>query len=121
MDQKYPQPLSPEALRKAARDSLCHELTDVSNWTGEDIQSLVSELELHQEELRIQNEELLQTRDRLDNAREMAQKSYRDLFELAPMGILPWTPKDASRRPTEPLSNCLTRAPTWLAVYYLAS
>ncbi|MGY2462449.1 putative bifunctional diguanylate cyclase/phosphodiesterase [Vreelandella sulfidaeris] len=88
MDQKYPQPLSPEALRKAARDSLCHELTDVSNWTGEDIQSLVSELELHQEELRIQNEELLQTRDRLDNAREMAQKSYRDLFELAPMGIL---------------------------------
>lgn len=88
MDHNNPQPLTAEALREAARNSLSQGLTDVSNWAGADIQSLVSELELHQEELRIQNEELQQTRDRLENAREIAQSAYRDLFEQAPMGYL---------------------------------
>ena len=84
MDDHNTQLLTPEALREAARHSFNQGLTDVSNWTGSDIQSLVSELELHQEELRIQNEELQQTRGRLETARN----SYRDLFEQAPMGYL---------------------------------
>lgn len=80
--------LSPTSLREAARESLDQSLTDVSTWTSADIQSLVSELELHQEELRIQNEELQQTRDRLEVAWKVAQDAYRDLFELAPMSYL---------------------------------
>ncbi|GEN27020.1 hypothetical protein HVA01_06660 [Halovibrio variabilis] len=79
---------SSKALRDAAHHRLNQGLTDVSDWTGRDIQSLVSELELHQEELRIQNEELKQARDRLEIARENAQNCYRDLFERAPMGYL---------------------------------
>ncbi|MEA2117532.1 putative bifunctional diguanylate cyclase/phosphodiesterase [Halovibrio sp. HP20-50] len=83
-----PKTLSPKALRDAAYHRMNQGLTDVSDWTGRDIQSLVSELELHQEELRIQNEELQQARNRLEIARENAQNCYRDLFERAPMGYL---------------------------------
>ncbi len=77
-------PLSPAALRKAARQRLVQETTDVSDWSGADAQALVTELELHQEELRIQNEALARARDRL----ETAEKRYRELFEHAPVGYL---------------------------------
>ena len=81
-------PLSPKALREAAHRRLHRGLTDVSSCTATYIQSLVSELELHQEELRIQNEELKQALNRLEIAQEVAQTRYRDLFERAPMGYL---------------------------------
>ncbi|MEQ6918589.1 putative bifunctional diguanylate cyclase/phosphodiesterase [Halomonas aquatica] len=63
-------------------------MTSVASYNETYTQSLVSELELHQEELRIQNEELKQALDRVEIAREIAQSRYRDLFEHAPMGYL---------------------------------
>ncbi|OOC09580.1 putative bifunctional diguanylate cyclase/phosphodiesterase [Thioalkalivibrio halophilus] len=84
MDHDDPKPLPPEALREAARQRLGRGLTDISERTDADTRALVAELELHQEELRIQNEVLQQARDHLETARDR----YRDLFQQAPMGYL---------------------------------
>ena len=54
-------PCPPEALRQRAAEKLRTSRTDISGMATEDIQSLIHELQLHQVELEIQNEELRQT------------------------------------------------------------
>jgi PAS domain S-box-containing protein len=49
-----------------------------------DIQKEIQELQVHQIELELQNEELIQARDRA----ELAEKKYIELYESAPSGYL---------------------------------
>jgi PAS domain S-box-containing protein len=53
------------------------------------ILDLIQELAIHQAELQIQNEELLQAQDELADA----QRLYQELYEFAPCGYLSLTPK----------------------------
>lgn len=89
---------APDSLRSEARRRLGRSATDTSEWSRADTQSLVAELEVHQEELRIQNEEL-----------ESALDRYRNLFEQAPVGYLLLDQKgrirEANRLATELLSD----------------
>jgi len=49
-----------------------------------DVAELVYELQVHQLELQMQNEELARIQDELQNSRQ----KYRDLYEFAPIGYL---------------------------------
>jgi PAS domain S-box-containing protein len=119
MDNKPPKPLSPEALRDAARERLRQKSTGVSDWARADAQFLVAELELHQEELRIQNEELQQAHDRIERAWEVAQNRYRDLFERAPMGYLLMDSEGRIQKANQTATNLLAPK-TDLTGHYLS-
>jgi len=55
-----------------------------ANLTGIETQRLVHELQVHQVELEMQNEELQQARDTV----EAAMEKYSDLYDFAPVGYL---------------------------------
>jgi two-component system CheB/CheR fusion protein len=73
-----------ESLRERARQRMESVKADVSQLDRQDIQALIEELEIHQAELAIQNEELQVSEAALRTARDR----YRDLFERAPIGYL---------------------------------
>ncbi len=56
---------------------------------SDDVRKLVEELIIHQEELRIQNEELLRIQVEL----EVSRARYFELYDLAPVGYLMLTPE----------------------------
>ncbi|MBI5014676.1 MAG: sigma 54-interacting transcriptional regulator [Deltaproteobacteria bacterium] len=55
-----------------------------SRKTNEEMQRIVHELEVHQIELEMQNEELRRTQDRF----ELALKRYQNLYDFAPVGYV---------------------------------
>jgi formate hydrogenlyase transcriptional activator len=72
-------------LRRRADDRLKTPAPKVRTpWTEKERQRLAHELEVHQTELEMQNEELRQSRDEV----EMALVKYADLYDFAPIGYI---------------------------------
>lgn len=73
-------------LRKTAEAILCAKASlmpeNIKNLSPDDAQQLIYNLQVHQIELEIQNEELRRTQVELDTARAR----YFDLYDLAPVG-----------------------------------
>lgn len=80
----HPQGRPANDLRKQAESRVPKTPTDVSAMSAADIERLVYELEVHQEELEIQNEELRRTQLALQRSRDR----YVDLYDFAPVGYL---------------------------------
>ena len=60
------------------------EIEKIENMSSVDIEKVIHELEVHQIELEMQNDELQSIRDELD----ISRKKYFDLYDLAPVGYL---------------------------------
>lgn len=73
-----------KSLRQRAEELLKTSQTEIAGMPPEDIQSLVHELQVHQIELEIQNEELRKAQIELAESRDR----YSDLYEYAPVGYL---------------------------------
>jgi PAS domain S-box-containing protein len=73
-----------KALRQRAESSLTTTRRQIKAMSPEDIQSLVHELQVHQVELEMQNEELRRTQLELETARDR----YSHFYDFAPIGFL---------------------------------
>jgi PAS domain-containing protein len=75
----------PRTLRSKAEKLLKQKLVNTNKTSPEtDVKKLLHELQVHQIELEMQNEELRQA----DETAETALKKYTMLFDLSPMGYL---------------------------------
>lgn len=83
-----------QELRRRAVDRLRGRSEDTSSTAVGDITSLVDELQVHQAELEVQNEELRRTQAELAEAHDR----YRNLFEFAPVGYLVVDPQGLVRQ-----------------------
>lgn len=71
-----------DALRQRAEEALQDEPANLADLTAKDIQALVHNLQVHQLELELQNEELRRAQLDLQAARDR----YADLYNFAPVG-----------------------------------
>ncbi len=78
-----------ESIRAEAMARLRRRRKDLDAMNTTDVSELIHELEVHQVELEVQNEELRRAHDQLAEARNR----YRDLYEFAPVGYLTVGPK----------------------------
>ena len=76
-------------LRRLAEKRLLDRDVDLSDRPIEDINELIHELEVHQVELEMQNEELRQAQMGLEAARD----KYTDLYDFAPVGYFSMSDK----------------------------
>jgi PAS domain S-box-containing protein len=82
MKENKSKPASFDKLRRQAEKQLLDREVDLSDMPLADITELIHELEVHQIELKMQNEELRQTQLDLEAARD----KYTDLYHFAPVG-----------------------------------
>ncbi len=73
-----------EVIRKQAEIMLSHSGADIARMSPEDIQKLLFESQVHQLELKMQNEELNRAHQELIASRD----SYAQLYESSPIGYL---------------------------------
>lgn len=78
------QPIATEELRRKAIERMGSTRDEVAAMPPEEVRDLVYELQVHQEELNIINENLMATQQELADARD----SWQDLYETAPVGYL---------------------------------
>lgn len=71
-------------LRKKAEESIPKKNAETPNFQNNDIKTIIQELEIHQVELQMQNEELAKTQKYLSKTKD----KYFNLFEFAPVGYL---------------------------------
>ena len=71
-------------LRRRAMETLKSESPSMEKMPVEDVRKLVEELQIHQVELEMQNEELRSVQWELEQSRE----KYSDLYDFAPVGYL---------------------------------
>ncbi len=75
-------------LRRQAEELLCATKRDVAALPVKDVQQLVHELQVHQIELDMQNEELRRTHIELEAARDRYMNRYMNLYDSSPAGHL---------------------------------
>jgi PAS domain S-box-containing protein len=73
-----------KVLRERAETLVHSSATDISAMTTQDVQKLIHELEVHQVELELQNERMLETQLELASSRDR----FSDLYDYAPAGYL---------------------------------
>ena len=83
-DKKHASELKFKILRQQAEDLISRQAQAGRQGEPVDIRGLVHELEVHQIELEMQNEELVQTQVELEKSRDR----YIDLYDFAPVGYL---------------------------------
>ncbi len=71
-----------ETLRKKAERALKHQTVDLQGLSPKDVKSIIHELQVHQMELEMQNEELRRTQSELEESRNR----YSSLYDFAPIG-----------------------------------
>jgi PAS domain S-box-containing protein len=71
-------------LRRRAMETLKSRRSSMQKMSAEDVRKLVEELQIHQVELEMQNEELRSVQYELEQSR----KKYSDLYDFAPVGYL---------------------------------
>ena len=84
MAKKPAGPAKAPAIRRQAEERLRRTKRDVAAMATKDVQQLVYELQVHQIELEMQNDELRRARVEL----EAAHDRYADLYEFSPVGHL---------------------------------
>jgi signal transduction histidine kinase/CheY-like chemotaxis protein len=71
-----------DQLRKKAMDNVQHTRQDIDSMKRDEIQNLIYELEVHQVELEMQNDELIKVQEELESLSD----KYQDLYDFAPVG-----------------------------------
>ena len=84
MAKKPDGPMKPTGLRRQAEELLRTTNRDVAAMPVKDVQQLVHELQVHQIELEMQNDELRRTQVEL----EVARDRYADIYDFSPAGHL---------------------------------
>jgi PAS domain S-box-containing protein len=77
-------------LRARAEELLAKTQPDIAQMPEKDTQKLVHDLQVHQIELEMQNDELRRTQQALEEARDR----FSDLYDFAPLGLLTLSPGD---------------------------
>ncbi|MBT4513092.1 MAG: PAS domain S-box protein [Chloroflexi bacterium] len=82
MAKERPKPVGSASFRQHAEAEAARIEADTKNTSSADIEDIVHELQVHQIELQMQNDELRQTEQALTQSRAM----YSDLYNFAPVG-----------------------------------
>jgi PAS domain S-box-containing protein len=89
MESKQNESTRLKTLRKRAEELVKKNPAAVKKIPPRDIQKLIEELQIHQVELEMQNEELRKTQLEL----EVARDKYSDLYDFAPVGYIASSPE----------------------------
>jgi PAS domain-containing protein len=98
-------PVPSKTLRQRAEDTARTTPPDIMQMKADDVQRLVHELQVHQIELELQNEELREAQVALAEARDR----YSDLYEFAPVGYLSVGPDGVIREANLTAAKLLAR------------